>query len=103
MSSRLRRLIYEHGFTEQDEVETPLRGYRSHVVAELENDSRYRLVFFDPVRLRQELEQETASGHPFIGEPGLVILPEVTRENMERAAAALCVEGFFDHLKPVSD
>lgn len=54
------------------------------------------MTFFDPVRLAQELAQEVADGRAFIGEPGLIVLPEVTRETMERAARVLAEEGFFD-------
>jgi hypothetical protein len=52
-------------------------------------------LFFDPVRLTQELEQEARLGRPFIGEPGLIVVPEVTRKYMETAARTLADEGFF--------
>ena len=95
MAQKLTRLTFEYGFDARDEFETPLRGYRSHVVAELSDGSRYRLSFFDPVRLKQELDEECRAGRAYFAEPGLIILPEVTREAMEVAAAALCEEGFF--------
>ena len=100
---RLRRLVFEGGSDERDEHETPLRGYRSHVVAQLEDGSQYRLTFYDPVRLKQVLDDEVAAGRPFFAEPGLNILPEVTRTAMELAAAGLCASGFFDTLRPTAD
>jgi hypothetical protein len=89
------RLIFECGFTEQDAFEVPLRGYRSHVWVELSDGSKHPVTFFDSVRLAQELAGEVAAGRPFVAEPGLIILQEVTRESMEHAAKILADEGFF--------
>jgi len=89
------RLIFEHGFSERDEIEAPMRGYRSHVYVELTDGSRHAVTFFDTERLRQELDQEAAAGRPFIGEPGLIVLMEVTGAAMEAAARTLANEGFF--------
>jgi len=88
-------LIFEHGMNELDEAEAQMRVYRSHVWVEMSDGTRHRVTFFDPVRLTQELEQEASQGRPFVGEPGLIIVPEVTREYMETAARTLAEEGFF--------
>lgn len=93
--SRFVRLIFEHGMDENDEAEARMRGYRSHVWIELSDGTKHRVTFFDPVRLTQELEQETGLGRPFVGEPGLIVVPEVTKEYMETAARTLANEGFF--------
>jgi hypothetical protein len=71
------------------------------VWAELPGGDRYPLAFYDPGRLSQDLEVEAQSGHPFIGEPGLIVIPEVTRELMECAVARLYDEGYFETLRPV--
>jgi hypothetical protein len=89
------QLIFEHGLDERDEAEAQMRGYRSHVWVEMNDGSRHRVTFFDPVRLTQELEQEANMGRPFVCEPGLIVVPEVTREYMETAARTLADEGFF--------
>lgn len=89
------KLIFEHGIDEKDEFEARMRGYRSHVWVELSDGTKHRVTFFDPVRLTQELEQETELGRPFVGEPGLIVVPEVTKEYMETAARTLASEGFF--------
>ena len=94
-SAKFSRLIFEYGFGERDEIETPMRGYRSHVWVELADGSKHPVTFFDTVRLKQELEQEAAGGRPFVGETGLIVLTEVTRETMEGAARTLADEGFF--------
>ena len=49
---------------------------------------RYRLNFYDPMRLRQEIEDTLAKGKAFF-EPNLVVVQSVTRANMESAAARL--------------
>ena len=98
--SKFVRLVFEHGFSERDEIEGPMRGYRSHVWVELSDGTMHPVTFFDPVRLRQELEQEAESGRPFVGEHGLIVLTEVTRETMEIAARVLAEEGFFSVRQP---
>ncbi|MEH2531400.1 hypothetical protein V1277_002221 [Bradyrhizobium sp. AZCC 1588] len=49
---------------------------------------RYRLSFYDPARLGQEIEDELQRDGAFF-EPNLVIVQSVTRANMERAAVLL--------------
>lgn len=89
------KLVFEGGFDERDEWEAQVRGYRSHVRAELDDGSLHPLTFYDIARLSQTLEDECASGRMFFAEPGLVIVAEVTLANMERAARVLASEGFF--------
>ena len=97
------RLIFEGGFDERDAFESKARGYRSHVWAELADGERYPLVFYDAVRLQQDLQDMTKVGSPYIAESGLIVLQEVTKDNMELAVARLFEEGFFDSLRPVSE
>jgi hypothetical protein len=47
--------------------------------------TRYRLNFYDCVRLSQEIESELQRGRVFF-EPNLVVVSSVTRSDMERAA-----------------
>jgi hypothetical protein len=100
MSSEMKRatfvkLVFEHGFDERDEYEAENRGYRSHVWVELDDGSHHLLTFYDVTRLSQTLEDECSSGRMFFAEPGLVVVPAVTRANMEAAAKTLASEGFF--------
>src|SRR5262245_9929411 len=93
------RLVFEGGFDERDEAEATLRGYRSHVWVEFDDGTRHQLTFYDVIRLSQTLDDECATGRMFFTEPGLVVVPEVTRVNMEAAARALAAEGFFGREK----
>jgi hypothetical protein len=95
------RVVFEGGFDEREAMESKDRGYRSHVWAELGDGERYPLVFYDAVRLQQDLDNEARAGSPYIAETGLIVLQEVTKENMELAVARLVDEGYFESLKPV--
>jgi hypothetical protein len=53
---------------------------------------KYRLTFYDPARLRQVIEHELQGGS-FFFEPNLVVVPSVTRQNMEKAVKALIQSG----------
>jgi hypothetical protein len=94
-------IIFPEGYDAPSEYETPSRGYLSHVVVRLDDGSRYQMFFIDPVRLGQELADDTQRGHPFFAEPNLIVLPEVTTESVRTAVAGLVKEGFFQHLKPL--
>lgn len=100
MARQFVRLIFEHGLTEKNAWEASMRGYLSHVWVELDDGSRHPIFFFDPTRLAQELASEAASGRPFVAERGLIVVAEVTLENMEHAARTLAAEGFFDAPAP---
>ncbi len=98
------RLSFEEGFTERDAEEAEVRGYRSHVFAELDDGSRYALTYYSITRLSQSLDDERSFGRPFFTEPGLIIVPAVTLTNMEAAARLLAAEGFFErYLAPRRD
>jgi hypothetical protein len=93
-------LRFPEDFDAQSEFETPSRGYLSDVVVQSSNGSCYRLFFYDPVRMRQDLDAAVAAGKPYLAEPNLIVLSEVTTENIERAVQGLWRDGFFEHLKP---
>lgn len=97
------QVVFENGFDAREAAEARDRGYRSHVWVEFASGERFPVIFYDPTRLQQDLDDEIKQGSPFIAEPGLIVLPEVTRENMEKAVFALVDEGFFDALRPASE
>src|SRR5688572_29899187 len=94
-------VIFPEGYDARREYETPMRGYLSDVVVQLEDGSRYQLSFIDPVRLQQDLEAEAQTGATYFAEPNLIVLPEVTTEAIIKAAEGLVKEKFFNHLKPL--
>ena len=52
----------------------------------------YRLNFYDPVRLAQDVESELEGQDTFF-EPNVVVVRSVTRENMRNAVGALIDRG----------
>ena len=95
------RLVFNGGFDERAAFEAEARGYCAGVSVEFEDGRRFPVVFYDPVRLAQDLQDETEAGYPFISEPGLIIVADVTRANMEAAVAKLTRESFFDSFVPL--
>jgi hypothetical protein len=95
-------VTFPEWFDARAEHEAASKGYVADVRVQLEDGSRYRLYFIDPVRLRQTLEDDAATGRPYFTEPGLVVVPEITTEAIRRVVPRLMEEGFFAHLKPLS-
>lgn len=93
------KLTFKYGWDDRDEEETPMKGYRSDGIVHSLEGEMYPVYFIDPIRLQQDLEAETESGSPFLAEPGLIILPEVTREAMENAVRQLWEQGYFQSIK----
>ena len=96
---QLVRLEFTHEFGEREEQEAEDRGYLNFSVAVLEDGKRIPIVFYDPVRLKQDLEEEIKFGKSCIAEVGLIVVPSVSRENMQKAVNQLLQEGFFDELQ----
>jgi hypothetical protein len=96
------KLIFEGGWDERAAFEAEARGYRSHVCVEFPNGTRYPVLFSDPVRLGQDLEEMTKRGEPFISDPGLIVVSRVTLEIMQIAVERLYAGGFFEHFRPLS-
>ncbi len=90
-------------FGEREAFEAASRGYLSTAYVEFEDGRRFGIVFYDPVRLQQDLAAEADEGKPFLAEPGLVIVVEVTLENMQAAVERLLLEGYFGHFIPKSE
>jgi hypothetical protein len=92
---------FPEGYDDRLEFETPSKGYLRDVLVGLEDGTRYKLFFIDPVRLEQDLQADVADGREYYGEPGMVVLPEVTTEAIRKSISGLLRDGFFRWLKPV--
>jgi len=78
------------------------KGWFCHNEVELSNRNRYKVCFFDKVRLAQELELNEERGEPFFIENALIILSEITIENMQKAIKEAEKQGFFENLKTIN-
>jgi len=94
---------FPEGYHDRRELETPAKGWLGDVVVRFEEGPRYKVFFYDPVRLQQDLAAEAESGRPYVAEPGLIVLPEVSTESIRKAVEQLAGEGFFDELRPLDD
>lgn len=94
------RLTFDSPLDERLQFEVRARGYLSNVLVELRNDTRYTVVFYDCARLAQDLEYEVSTGRMCVADVGMIVLPEVTLDNMRAAVKRLAEEGYFDGLKP---
>jgi|SRR6185312_5299918 hypothetical protein len=88
-------LIFKAGYSESDDFEYEMKGYRNDVFVKMENGDLYEVFFYDPVRLTQDM----GSGI-YISQPGLIILNSVNRKSMEHAVLELWERGFFHYFKP---
>lgn len=96
------RLVFEYGFNDQDAYEAEGRGYLSHVSVDVGDGSLYPVVFYDAVRLQQDIDEEAKAGKPYLATPGMIVLAKVTLENMQRAVVDLYRGDFFSRLVPQS-
>ena len=74
-------------------VELEAKGYFSDV-AVLFAGRRYRITFYDPIRLQQEIVDQLSSGKPEFHEPNLVVVSKIRRDEIERAVFKLADLGF---------
>jgi hypothetical protein len=97
------KLRFAREFSDRDAFEAQSRGYLSHVFVELDGSRLYALFFYDAVRLQQDLEESVKHGRPFIADPGMIVVPDVTLETLRQVVNQLSSEGFFDHLTPFTE
>lgn len=91
--------IYFGEKNELAEFEAINRGYRSDIFA-LVNEEIYRLHVYDIIRLKQDFESEVEDYGFFSVEPNLIIVKEVSLENIRQTIERLFYQKFFEKLKP---
>lgn len=85
------------------ELESKSRGFRNDIFVEL-NDRLYHLNIYDIVRLRQDFDTEHKDSGYFAVEANLVIVSEVTIEEIKSTIRNLAEkELYFELLLEVSD
>lgn len=96
------KLVFAMDSPERAIDEAADRGYLSHVMVELNGGRLYPVYFYDPTRLAQDLEESVESDQRYIAQPGMIVVPHITRKAMEEAVERLHNEGFFQYLLPLS-
>jgi hypothetical protein len=94
------KLVFDASFDERAQFEAKSRGYLSNVYAQQSDGSMYPVVFYDCIRLAQDLEYEVSTGRMCVADTGMIILPEVTLECMKIAVKKLTDEGYFKQCRP---
>ena len=89
------KLSFDSPFDERAQFEAKSRGYLSNVYVRQRDGSKCSVVFYDCVRLAQDLEYEVSTGRMCVAEIRMIILPEVTLDYMRIAVSKLTAEGFF--------
>src|SRR5215813_7489981 len=97
MATSAPRLSFRVDFDERTAVEVENKGWCGIAFVELPGGEQVDVFFYDPIRLAQDLQSETKSGHAFIAEPGLIVIPRVTLAFMEAAVKTLFEQGYFDN------
>jgi hypothetical protein len=95
------RLIFSQELTEYNKFEAKSRGYLNFARVQISESHTYEIEFYDLVRFQQDVESDFISGEVCVANQKIVILPEVTLENMERAIRKLSAERYFDSLQPL--
>jgi len=96
-------LVFNFELDERAAWEIEQKGWLEAVKVRLPDGSQIPICFYDPVRLSQELDGEVSEGRSCFAEPGLIVLPKITQELMNRAVRELHSRGYFDHLVPDVD
>jgi hypothetical protein len=89
------KVIYPIKWDERDYMERQAKGWLSDVIVQTEDGVEHKLSFYDPVRLAQEIESEFSEGKSGFIERGLIVVSEVTKENIEKAISQAEKEGYF--------
>ncbi|MEP3475707.1 MAG: hypothetical protein ABJN57_05775 [Hyphomicrobiales bacterium] len=76
------------------------KGWYDHAVMSCKGN-KYKLSFYDPVRLAQEIQNELSSVDAFL-EDNLVVINTVDRSYMEKAVKYLALSGRYKSLQKMT-
>lgn len=86
------QVVFPDWYDERGEWEAKEKGWLDGVELRLADGKTQPLFFYDPVRLAQDLEAEARQGRPCVGQAGMIVIPEVTREAILTAVEKLLDE-----------
>lgn len=94
-------LTFSCEMDERTEWEIEQKGFFEHAVVSLPEGRSVAVFFYDPIRLSQDLETDLKFGSKCIAEPGMIIIPSVTIDNMRAAVEDLYRKGYFKYINSV--
>jgi hypothetical protein len=92
------RVVFPDWYDERAEHEAEAKGWLQGVEVHFANGAMHSLFFYDPVRLAQDLDAEAKAGKPFIAQPGLIVIPEISRQAIVTAVTKLTEADYFENL-----
>jgi hypothetical protein len=90
-------IYFPHGFDEYVAEDCESKGVLYHAVVCLPGGNRVQVGFYEPIRLSGDLKH----GRSCVALPGMIVVPSVTLECMEKAVKELFLDGYFDSLAPL--
>lgn len=97
------QLLFPDWFDELAELEVANKGWLQGVRVELADGRRIPVHFYDPVRLAQDLEEDAKWDRAYVAEPGMIVVPNVTRDAIRKAVESLVETGYFLHFRDERD
>jgi hypothetical protein len=88
-------VVFPEWYNERGEWEANEKGWLQGVEIRFSNGDVHPLFFYDPVRLAQDLETDVKHGRPFVAHPGMIVIPEITREAIVEVIGRLVDEAYF--------
>lgn len=92
--------IYLLDNSELAEFESISKGYRQDVYVKI-NSNWYNINVYDIVRLQQDFESEIEECRYYSIESNLVLVSEVSRDNIIFTVQKLVKQKYFEELKPI--
>jgi hypothetical protein len=92
------RLMFTEEWDEYAADLAEMKGWCGIGVVELPDGRRIPVDFYHPARLASDLESRLKEGKVYVAEPHMIVIPEVTREYMEKAVQQLYESGYFKRL-----
>ena len=90
------KIIYETD-TELAELDAEMRGYRGDVIVEI-GSKKYKLYITSMIRLRQDFDRSREYYGYYCAEPNMLLVEDVTREEIEKVIKAAFEEKYFEKL-----
>ncbi len=96
-------VIFPDGYDAYVEHEHYCKGFLGDVFVRFSDGTQYELFFIDITRLQQDLHSRTERGNKFFAQPNMIVLTEITTDNIKNAVTELVKQEFFSTLGPEID
>ena len=78
------------------------RGFLSHALVEIGGTDFYPVCFYTCEEVSGELLEDPKYPFKFLAEIGMIVLPEITLDRMEKAVQRLYEQGYFRYMRPLT-